>query len=244
MNYIGQIRGFWRSHEKNSFSVTEIALYYHLVEVCNICQWENPFKRNNAKIQAHLSMSYNTLKNARNKLQQAGLITFKSVNGSANVSYTLSNFDEVSDEVGNEVSDEVTNEVGSEVFTSKDKLNKTSINTIPPLPPKGEKGEYTSDPVTPPEKKQPSPRPPFQPPTPDEVREYCQSRGNSVDAALFCDFYQSKNWMVGKNKMKDWRASVRTWEAKRDNAPERPKSKTERARIELEKAKRMIGYGQ
>ena len=26
------------------------------------------------------------------------------------------------------------------------------------------------------------------------------------------DFYESKGWMVGKDKMKDWKASVRTWE--------------------------------
>ena len=29
---------------------------------------------------------------------------------------------------------------------------------------------------------------------------------------MFVDFYESKNWMVGKNKMKDWKAAVRTWE--------------------------------
>jgi hypothetical protein len=33
-----------------------------------------------------------------------------------------------------------------------------------------------------------------------------------VNASVFVDFYESKNWMVGKNKMKDWKASVRTWE--------------------------------
>ena len=33
-----------------------------------------------------------------------------------------------------------------------------------------------------------------------------------MDADRFVDFYESKGWMVGKNKMKDWRAAVRTWE--------------------------------
>lgn len=50
------------------------------------------------------------------------------------------------------------------------------------------------------------------PPTVDMVREYCESRHNGVDAEKFCDFYESKNWYVGKNKMKDWQAAVRTWE--------------------------------
>ena len=52
----------------------------------------------------------------------------------------------------------------------------------------------------------------FKPPTEDEVRAYCQERGNAVDAGKFHDFYSSKGWMVGKSKMKDWKAAVRTWE--------------------------------
>ena len=50
------------------------------------------------------------------------------------------------------------------------------------------------------------------PPTVEMVRAYCLERGNNVDAEKFCDFYESKNWYVGKNKMKDWQAAVRTWE--------------------------------
>lgn len=52
----------------------------------------------------------------------------------------------------------------------------------------------------------------FFPPTVEEVRAYCESRKNGIDPQRFVDFYQSKNWMVGKNKMTDWKASVRTWE--------------------------------
>ena len=50
------------------------------------------------------------------------------------------------------------------------------------------------------------------PPTVEMVRAYCLERGNNVDAEKFCDFYECKNWYVGKNKMKDWQAAVRTWE--------------------------------
>jgi predicted phage replisome organizer len=52
----------------------------------------------------------------------------------------------------------------------------------------------------------------FAPPTLEEVKAYCQERGNSVDPERWYDFYQSKGWMVGRNKMKDWKAAVRTWE--------------------------------
>jgi len=54
----------------------------------------------------------------------------------------------------------------------------------------------------------------FVPPTFEEVSNYCIERNNSVDIEKFINFYESKGWMVGKNKMKSWKASVRTWESK------------------------------
>lgn len=51
----------------------------------------------------------------------------------------------------------------------------------------------------------------FTPPTVDEVREYCLENGYDIDPQYFIDFYESKGWMVGKNKMVNWRAAVRTW---------------------------------
>lgn len=51
----------------------------------------------------------------------------------------------------------------------------------------------------------------FMPPTLEEVKEYITEHGYKVDAERFVDFYESKGWMVGKNKMKDWKAAVRTW---------------------------------
>lgn len=49
-------------------------------------------------------------------------------------------------------------------------------------------------------------------PTIDEIQDYCTERNNGINANAFYDFYQSKDWYVGKNKMKDWKACVRTWE--------------------------------
>lgn len=55
----------------------------------------------------------------------------------------------------------------------------------------------------------------FIPPSVEEVAAYCRERKNGIDAEEFVDFYASKAWMVGKNKMKDWKSAVRTWEHKR-----------------------------
>jgi hypothetical protein len=52
----------------------------------------------------------------------------------------------------------------------------------------------------------------FAKPTIEEVSDYCNERNNDVDAEKFYDYYSSNGWKVGKNAMKDWKASVRTWE--------------------------------
>ena len=49
-------------------------------------------------------------------------------------------------------------------------------------------------------------------PTYNEILEYCTQRKNGIDVNKFINFYTSKGWMVGKNKMKDWKACVRSWE--------------------------------
>lgn len=54
----------------------------------------------------------------------------------------------------------------------------------------------------------------FSPPTAEEVKAYCEEKGYKVDSDRFVDFYASKDWMVGRNKMKDWRAAVRNWARK------------------------------
>src|SRR3990167_6783972 len=50
------------------------------------------------------------------------------------------------------------------------------------------------------------------PPTIENVIAYCQERKNIVDPHKWHNHYQAKGWFIGKNKMKDWRAAVRTWE--------------------------------
>lgn len=60
----------------------------------------------------------------------------------------------------------------------------------------------------------------FRAPSPAEVDEYARSYAASKDLDLdstdfdperFVDFYAQKGWMVGRTRMKDWKASVRNW---------------------------------
>lgn len=52
----------------------------------------------------------------------------------------------------------------------------------------------------------------FTPPTVEEVAAYCAERKSTVDAQRFVDYYESNGWKVGRNRMKDWKAAVRSWE--------------------------------
>ena len=52
----------------------------------------------------------------------------------------------------------------------------------------------------------------FVAPTVEEVKAYCDERNNGIDAQRFVDYYQARGWMTGKNRIKDWKACVRTWE--------------------------------
>lgn len=52
----------------------------------------------------------------------------------------------------------------------------------------------------------------FIPPTLEEIKAYCNERKSNVDAERFFDYYESNGWMVGKTKMKDWKAAFRSWE--------------------------------
>ena len=62
----------------------------------------------------------------------------------------------------------------------------------------------------------------FTKPTLAEVQAYCKERNNNVDPEHFYDYYEANGWKVGKNSMKDWKASVRTWE--RNGYDSKPKA--------------------
>jgi len=56
----------------------------------------------------------------------------------------------------------------------------------------------------------------FIPPTKQEINQAFPG----FDADRFIDFYTSKGWVVGKTKMKDWKAAVRNWQRSSDNKPD------------------------
>lgn len=63
----------------------------------------------------------------------------------------------------------------------------------------------------------------FVKPTIEEISSYCKERNNGINPIAFYNFYESKDWYIGKNKMKDYKACIRTWELrikKENNTPQ------------------------
>ena len=79
----------------------------------------------------------------------------------------------------------------------------------------------------------------FKKPTLDEVKNYCILRKNNIEAEAFIDFYESKGWQIGKEKMKSWKACVRTWES-REKKNTKTMSKLDAQINEWQKAKELL----
>ena len=52
----------------------------------------------------------------------------------------------------------------------------------------------------------------FSKPSIEEIKQYCIEQSKSIDPVKFYNFYESKNWYVGKNKMSNWKAAIASWE--------------------------------
>jgi hypothetical protein len=67
----------------------------------------------------------------------------------------------------------------------------------------------------------------FTPPSREQIEIFCLENGLTIDIDRFMNYYESNGWMVGRNHMKDWEATVRNW-ARRDEenrSPSRPAAK-------------------
>lgn len=60
-------------------------------------------------------------------------------------------------------------------------------------------------------------------PTVQQVEEYCKERNNNINAEYFINYYDTKGWMIGKNKIKNWKACIRTWEQRNKKNTEKNK---------------------
>ena len=78
----------------------------------------------------------------------------------------------------------------------------------------------------------------FKKPTISDISKYCIERKNNIDAEGFFSFYESKDWMVGKNKMKNWKQAIITWEKNQYKKP--TMSKIDSQISQYEQAKKLL----
>ncbi len=76
MNYIELINNFWKADLEFSFTGNETKLYMFLLYTSNSLGWQNPFRLSYRQIALRVNLGINTVKSARNRLKQAGLIDF------------------------------------------------------------------------------------------------------------------------------------------------------------------------
>ena len=75
----------------------------------------------------------------------------------------------------------------------------------------------------------------FASPEREDVISFFTSGGStSLEAELFMSYYQSNGWMVGKNKMKDWKAAARGWIARnRKDGKQQPQAQVQKRIVEF-----------
>ena len=134
-------------------------------------------------------------------LEEEGMITREVVYGSIGI-ITICNYESYQTTTDTSVYSPMDSPVYSPIDSSVDSPVYSSVDTI-----KRNK-EYKEIK----EINQRKARIAFQIPTLEEIKSYIHEKGYSVDAEKFFYFYGSKGWMVGKNKMKNWRMAIATWQ--------------------------------
>jgi len=177
---------------------THTALYFFIIEHCNRLGWKEKFGLPTTMAKEAIGIhSYNTYINTLNDLVEFGFVKMiqKSKNQYSSNIVALSNFDKAHDKALDKALIKHVTKQSESTIQSISSINKQrTINNK-----QGKK---------------------FIPPTINDVKTYCLERKNSVDAVKFINHYQSNGWMVGKNKMKDWKAAIRTWEGNSYSKPQ------------------------
>ena len=141
-------------------------------------------------------VSEQSIRTALKKLESTGEITIKSTNKFSVIN--VENWGKYQDLSGED------NQQNNQQLTNNQPTTNQQLTTSKPINQETNKPYIESGAKT---KR-------FVPPTYEEVEAYIKEKGYTMSAQRFVDFYESKNWFVGKNKMKDWKAAVRNWQSK------------------------------
>ena len=195
MTYIELINHFWQIRRTIDFSHTEADFYFMLLQEANLRFWVNPVPISTRTMTLNLNMTNKMVVETRNKLKQKGMIDFSEGKRRSDVpSYTIL-FPLVStgNQNGNQNGNHIREDLRQETEEEEEKKEKN-------------------------EKKKTV----FKPPSLDECRKHFivelePDYGSATavnEADKFFNFYESKGWYVGKNKMKSWAGAAGGWIAR------------------------------
>lgn len=229
MRYLDEVNAFWDWILTNpDVSTAARVLWFTLMHFNNKSGWKREFNVSMSSLELSTGLSKSGVVRARNVLKQCGLISYRVRSGRQSTIYSI-NYFACHRETQNGTRTDTQTETQAE--TVADTQDGTQAETIPRI----DKTRLDNKESKP---KKITSR--FVKPTIDEVLAYCRQRNNQVDANRFVDYYESNGWLVGKAKMKDWRAAVRTWERNSYGNDKRRGSVAETTPI----AKPKYGYGE
>ena len=206
-----------RTYEYSDILIhTDVAVYMTLYSRANELRWKSPFNMSIGNLASSAKVSIATAKRSRDRLEKAGLIKWESRGGQQSANYwIIEPQDEPQDEPQHEPQyenepqhepqDELRREPRHEPIHKTIKTIKTNDTNI------YIRGKR------------------FKKPTIEEIQNYLDEKNiTSFTAEKFYNFYESKDWMIGKNKMKNWKACCNTWkgnyeEKKKKDEPKKDK---------------------
>ena len=209
MGYIDELNSFQRwILTEPTITTSEIALWYALMHYNNTTGWKEEFNVAINVLEVSTKMTSKTILKARNRLKQLGRIDFYSRGGRQSAVYRIIPF------VGNNSQQMVQQTVQQiepllvqqpvqqSVYIPRieeNRLLSTNTNVLVEgeSPPAKEKKKAT--------------RKVFVKPTPLEIQSYVDEHNLQIDPERFFDYYEGNGWKVGKNPMKDWKATARNW---------------------------------
>lgn len=139
MTYIELINNFWELDEDWQFTCCETRLYFYLLKTANRLGWVDSWTRSDAKVSSDVGVSVNSMKTARNRLVQAGLIEFKSGgNGQRDKTRYIVRCQNLIPKLQPKHEPNLipNREPKPQPYINKTKIKTKNIN-IPPTPPKG-----------------------------------------------------------------------------------------------------------
>ena len=196
----------WCFENPEKVTPTHIAMYFFIIEHCNRLGWKEKFGLPTTMVKDAIGIrNFRTYSNTLNDLVEWGFIKMIEVSKnqySSNI-IAIVNFAKAD----TKALDKAMQKHSQKQCKSIDSIYKQETSK-----------QGTS------EQSEKSKR--FLPPTILEVESYCLERNNNVKAENFIDYYTSKGWFIGKSKMKDWKAAIRTWERNDIQPKKEPEQET------------------